>query len=90
MERDLYVMSMFLVMAQEVLRKFKQGIKLTMREKVICLGITAKTFESWERVTNKIALNNQQFLDKRDTPLFLDTDSSCCTRRIEYDHRDSG
>tara|TARA_R110002074_G_scaffold40039_1_gene107305 strand:- start:518 stop:733 length:216 start_codon:yes stop_codon:yes gene_type:complete len=70
MDRDLYIMSMFLVMAREVIRKFKQGIKLTTREKVICLGITARTFESWERVTN-----NQQFLDKRDTPLFLDTGS---------------
>lgn len=57
---------MFLVMAQEVITKFKQGIKLTYREKGICLMIIARTFESWERVTN-----NQQFLDKRDTTLFL-------------------
>lgn len=82
-------MFLFLVMAQEVLRKFKQGIKLTTREKVICLGIIARTFESWERVTNKISLNNQQFLDKRDTPLFLCSGSSHCTHHTEYDHMDS-
>ena len=61
MERDLFIMSAFLVMAQEVINKFKQGIKLTMREKVICLAITARTFESWERITNA----------QRDTQLLL-------------------
>jgi hypothetical protein len=49
-------MSMFLVMTREVINKFRRGTKLTHREKIICLRIIARTFESWERVATPLVL----------------------------------
>jgi len=54
MDRDLYVMSLFLIMTQEIINRFKQGIRLTYKEKVMCLMMVGRTYESWERLSNKV------------------------------------
>lgn len=51
LERDINIMSMFLVMAQEVIDRFKRGQRLTMQEKMVCLMFTARTMAAWENVT---------------------------------------
>jgi hypothetical protein len=51
LERDINIMGMFLVMAQEVIDRFKRGQRLTMQEKMICLMFTARTMAAWENVT---------------------------------------
>lgn len=52
MDRDLYIMGMFLVMSQEILNRFKNGQRLSTREKVICLNWTLRTFIAWQNLAN--------------------------------------
>ena len=53
MDRDLYVMGMFLVMSQEVLNRYKAGIRLTDREKYLCLLLIARTAQAHSNLSQK-------------------------------------
>jgi hypothetical protein len=50
MERDISVMLMFLAVTQEILNRYKSGIRLTLQEKVSFFTCMARTIESWERI----------------------------------------
>ena len=50
MERDIYVMMLFLVVTQEILNRYKNNIRLTVQEKVLFFMFLARTIESWERL----------------------------------------
>jgi len=51
MERDISVMLMFLVVTQEILNRYKAGVRLTLQEKVLFFTCLARTIESWERIS---------------------------------------
>ncbi len=51
MERDISVMLMFLVITQEILNRYKSGIRLTLQEKVLFFTCLARTIEAWERIS---------------------------------------
>ena len=53
MDSDLHVMRMFLVMAQEVLNRYKSGIRLTAREKYICFLLIARTAQAHSNLSQK-------------------------------------
>lgn len=51
MERDISVMLMFLVVTQEILNRYKAGVRLTLQEKVLFFTCLARTIEAWERIS---------------------------------------
>ena len=51
---DIAMMCMFLMMSREVLSRYKQKHKLTIREKYICFCILVRTFESLNNLNNKV------------------------------------
>ena len=50
MERDILIMRTFLLIAQEVLNRFKRGHRLTAREKGLFFTCLARTIQSWEKI----------------------------------------
>jgi len=72
LERDINIMGMFLVMAQEVIDRFKQGHRLTMQEKMVCLMFTARTMAAWENVARaSMSLNGQGEIQSHTLPELL-------------------
>lgn len=46
---DLFVINVFFVVCKEVLEKYKKNIKLTEREKFLCLFVIARTIPVFEK-----------------------------------------
>ena len=47
---DLFVINLFFVVCKEVLEKYKKNIKLTEREKFLCLFVIARTLPAFEKL----------------------------------------
>ena len=60
MERDLYVMMLFLIVTQEILNKYKNNIRLTVQEKILFFVFLARTIESWERLHATLPAGDSQ------------------------------